>query len=54
MSDKYFVDTNILMYAHDAAGGVKQGQRVANSLFQHPRYMRGFGMSLLDLTISRV
>jgi predicted nucleic acid-binding protein len=23
MSDKYFVDTNILMYAHDAAGGVK-------------------------------
>lgn len=23
MSDKYFVDTNILMYAHDAAGGAK-------------------------------
>jgi predicted nucleic acid-binding protein len=23
MSDKYFVDTNILMYAHDAAGGEK-------------------------------
>ncbi len=23
MSDKYFVDTNTLMYAHDAAGGVK-------------------------------
>ncbi len=23
MSDKYLVDTNILMYAHDAAGGVK-------------------------------
>ena len=23
MSDKYFVDTNILMYAHDAAAGAK-------------------------------
>jgi predicted nucleic acid-binding protein len=23
MSDKYFVDTNILMYAHDASAGVK-------------------------------
>jgi predicted nucleic acid-binding protein len=23
MSDKYFVDTNILMYAHDTAGGEK-------------------------------
>ncbi|HEX3069466.1 MAG TPA: PIN domain-containing protein [Thermoanaerobaculia bacterium] len=23
MSDKYFVDTNILIYAHDAAAGVK-------------------------------
>jgi predicted nucleic acid-binding protein len=23
MSDRYFVDTNILMYAHDAAAGVK-------------------------------
>ena len=23
MSDKYFVDTNILMYAHDSAGGAK-------------------------------
>lgn len=23
MSDKYFVDTNILMYAHDASSGVK-------------------------------
>ena len=23
MSDRYFVDTNILMYAHDAAGGTK-------------------------------
>jgi predicted nucleic acid-binding protein len=26
MSDKYFVDTNILMYAHDAAGGAKHDQ----------------------------
>jgi predicted nucleic acid-binding protein len=24
MSDKYFVDTNILMYAHDAAAGAKR------------------------------
>jgi predicted nucleic acid-binding protein len=23
MSDRYFVDTNILMYAHDASGGAK-------------------------------
>jgi predicted nucleic acid-binding protein len=23
MSDKYFVDTNILMYAHDVAAGAK-------------------------------
>lgn len=23
MSDKYFVDTNILMYAHDASAGAK-------------------------------
>ena len=23
MSDKYFVDTNILMYAHDTSAGVK-------------------------------
>ena len=23
MSDRYFIDTNILMYAHDTAGGVK-------------------------------
>jgi predicted nucleic acid-binding protein len=23
MSDRYFVDTNILMYAHDKAAGVK-------------------------------
>jgi predicted nucleic acid-binding protein len=23
MSDRYFLDTNILMYAHDAAGGAK-------------------------------
>lgn len=32
MSDRYFVDTNILMYAHDAATGVKR-QR-ANALVQ--------------------
>lgn len=23
MSDRYFVDTNILMYAHDASAGLK-------------------------------
>ncbi len=23
MSDKYFVDTNVLVYAHDSAAGVK-------------------------------
>jgi predicted nucleic acid-binding protein len=26
MSDKYFVDTNILMYAHDAAAGAKHAR----------------------------
>ena len=26
MSDKYFVDTNILMYAHDTAAGEKHGR----------------------------
>lgn len=26
MSDKYFVDTNILMYAHDTAAGVKHAR----------------------------
>ena len=25
MSDRYFVDTNILMYAHDASAGAKHG-----------------------------
>ena len=42
MSDRYFVDTNILMYAHDTARGVKHdrakdgqvyaGVRVVNPL----------------------
>jgi len=32
MSDRYFVDTNILMYAHDAAGGKKH--RRAKTLVQ--------------------
>ena len=29
MSDKYFVDTNILMYAHDASAGEKHGRAKA-------------------------
>ena len=29
MSDRYFVDTNILMYAHDAAAGEKHGKAKA-------------------------
>ncbi len=29
MSDKYFVDTNILMYAHDAAAGEKHARAKA-------------------------
>lgn len=29
MSDKYFVDTNILMYAHDAAAGAKHDRAKA-------------------------
>ena len=29
MSDKYFVDTNILMYAHDASAGAKHGRAKA-------------------------
>jgi predicted nucleic acid-binding protein len=29
MSDKYFVDTNILMYAHDTSAGVKHEQAKA-------------------------
>lgn len=29
MSDKYFVDTNVLMYAHDTAAGVKHGRAKA-------------------------
>ena len=29
MSDRYFVDTNILMYAHDAAAGEKHARAKA-------------------------
>lgn len=29
MSDRYFVDTNILMYAHDASAGAKHGRAKA-------------------------
>jgi predicted nucleic acid-binding protein len=29
MSDRYFVDTNILMYAHDATGGAKHDRAKA-------------------------
>jgi len=29
MSDKYFVDTNVLMYAHDSASGVKHDRAKA-------------------------
>ena len=29
MSDRYFVDTNILMYAHDTSAGVKHGRAKA-------------------------
>jgi predicted nucleic acid-binding protein len=29
MSDKYFVDTNILMYVHDKAAGAKHGRAKA-------------------------
>lgn len=33
MSDRYFVDTNILMYAHDTAGGEKH--RMARALVEN-------------------
>lgn len=32
MSDRFFVDTNILIYAHDSAAGVKHTR--ANALVQ--------------------
>jgi predicted nucleic acid-binding protein len=37
MSDKYFVDTNILMYAHDATGGVKheRGRALVEELWRN-------------------
>lgn len=36
MSDRYFVDTNILMYAHDAAAGAKheRAKRVVQELWR--------------------
>ena len=36
MSDRYFVDTNILMYAHDAAAGVKhdRARRLIEALWR--------------------
>jgi predicted nucleic acid-binding protein len=33
MADKYFVDTNILLYAHDPSGGVKHDR--ARQLIEH-------------------
>jgi predicted nucleic acid-binding protein len=39
MSDKYFVDTNILMYAHDRAAGIKNER--ARSLIERLRISGG-------------
>lgn len=33
MSDKYFVDTNVLLYAHDRTAGVKHGR--ARQIVEH-------------------
>jgi predicted nucleic acid-binding protein len=34
MSDKFFVDTNILIYAHDASAGMKRTVQVVNPLLE--------------------
>jgi hypothetical protein len=34
MSDKFFVDTNILIYPHDTSAGVKRTIQVVNPLLE--------------------
>ena len=46
MSDKCFVDTNVLMYAHDTAAGVKQ--EIAEALLAH---LWGSGTGVLSTQV---